>query len=87
MLFITPEIYSTKLAAETLNQDDVRECLKRHFNGDWGEVDKEDWKANEDALTGGMRLVSVYTDRNKTRFFVITEANRSATTILLPEEY
>ena len=87
MLFITPEIYSTKIAVEKLNQDDVRECLKRHFNGDWGEMDKEDWQANEDALTDGMRIISIYKDRNDNKFYVITEADRSATTILLPEEY
>lgn len=60
--------------------------LARHQSGDWGEVDAEDWKANEEALKHGWRLFSAY-EVSGSRVWIITEANRSSTTILLPEEY
>jgi len=61
--------------------------LARHARGDWGDLDEEDWQANERALTTGERLFSAYTLLTRARLWVITEADRSATTLLLPEEY
>ena len=61
--------------------------IKRHASGDWGEVDQEDREANEQALMHGARLLSAYQTNLNQRLWIITEANRSATTILLPEEY
>jgi hypothetical protein len=61
--------------------------LVRHVTGDWGLVDAEDAKANEDALKDGSRLLSVYETAKGVRVWVITEADRSVTTILLPEDY
>ncbi|NQU24002.1 MAG: hypothetical protein HQ567_22190 [Candidatus Nealsonbacteria bacterium] len=61
--------------------------LDRHVQGDWGNVGDEDKAANEEALLNGERLLSVYTTLLGARLWVITEADRSATTILLPEEY
>ena len=61
--------------------------LDRHARGDWGEVDAEDKQANQDALLHGSRLLSAYRTSAGVRIWVITEADRSATTILLPEEY
>ena len=61
--------------------------LDRHARGDWGEVDVEDQQANQDALLHGERLLSAYRTSAGVRLWVITEADRSATTILLPEEY
>ena len=61
--------------------------LRRHETGDWGEVGQEDWKRNDDALTDGTRIFSVYRTSLGERIWVITEADRSVTTILLPEEY
>lgn len=61
--------------------------LKRHLFGDWGDVDPDDGQANEDALQHGGRIFSVYHTRRGVKLWVITEADRSATTILLPEEY
>lgn len=60
--------------------------LKRHARGDWGEVGEEDSAANERALLDGSRLLSAYPLGNR-RLWLITEADRSVTTLLLPEEY
>lgn len=60
--------------------------LSRHQRGDWGNLDKEDRQANDEALTLGDRIFSAY-QFDTVKFWVITEADRSATTILLPEEY
>ena len=60
--------------------------LARHQSGDWGLVDADDRDANEQAIEHGWRLVSSYAVGDR-RFWIITEADRSATTILLPEEY
>ena len=62
-------------------------ALDRHAQGDWGNLDREDWAENELALREGFRLFSVYLSRNDVKFWIITEADRSITTILLPEEY
>jgi len=61
-------------------------ALFRHSIGDWGEVGEEDGKANNLALKRGERLFSEYKDINGVRFWIITELDRSYTTILLPEE-
>ena len=69
---------------------DVGELLAlfdRHQAGDWGEVDEHDRQENELSLREGFRLMSVYTLPNGVKLWVITEADRSATTALLPEEY
>jgi hypothetical protein len=61
--------------------------LNRHVRGDWGDVCGEDHQANEDALRYGARLLSVYRTAKGTKIWVITEADRSSTCVLLPEEY
>lgn len=61
--------------------------LARHAGGDWGEVDAEDQRLNDEALTRGERLLSAYRTAKGVRLWVITEADRSVTTLLLPEEY
>ena len=61
--------------------------LARHVSGDWGEVLPEDVKENEFSLKNGFRLLSAYRTRAGDRLWVITEADRSSTCILLPEEY
>jgi hypothetical protein len=65
----------------------VLACLLRHVFGDWGEVPPEDRATHDHALVTGDRLLSAYTLRGGTKVWVITEADRSATTLLLPEEY
>lgn len=62
--------------------------LCRHKSGDWGEVDADDQASNDQALREGMRLVSAYTiPQTGVRVWIITEWNRSQTTVLLPGEY
>ncbi|MCC6357372.1 MAG: hypothetical protein IT450_01400 [Phycisphaerales bacterium] len=77
----------TPNAQTTLDQEDVRVSLGRHQRGDWGDCCPEDAKENDFSLPRRLRLFSVYHDRNGIKFWVITEADRSATTILLPEDY
>lgn len=61
--------------------------LSRHCAGDWGEVVEEDRQANEEALETGNRLMSTYDTAKNVRIWVITEWDRSVTTILLPGDY
>lgn len=61
--------------------------LRRHVTGDWGELDAEDKKANEQAVRHGMRILSAYVTTTGEKIWLITEADRSATTLLLPDEY
>jgi hypothetical protein len=65
--------------------------LKRHASGDWGDICLEDWQENEVSLLEGLRILSSYLKMDnghaKYDIWIITEADRSATTILLPEEY
>ena len=63
-----------------------QEFLDRHASGDWGEIDVDDWNANEDALTSGARLMSVYAVTEKQKVWIITESDRSVT-LLLPNDY
>ncbi len=67
--------------------DKIVPYLLRHVQGDWGELDEHDRKENERSLRNGFRLLSAYRLSDDTKFWVITEADRSATTFLLPEEY
>lgn len=79
-LLITPG------AKAELKTYDILSALTRHQRGDWGNLCDEDKAANNDALERGERLFSAYTS-GETRFWIITERDRSATTILLPDEY
>ena len=74
-------------ARDTLDPEDMINALRRHARGDWGDCCKDDFEANNLALVEGSRLFSVYHDRFCTKFWIITEADRSATTIILPSEY
>jgi hypothetical protein len=61
--------------------------LRRHLTADWGEVDEHDRRENELSVVQGFRLLSAYTLSNGTKLWIITEADRSATALLLPSEY
>jgi len=65
----------------------VLECIKKHAIGDWGLLDDHDKKENELSLKEGFRLLSSYKYKNGTKIWIITEADRSSTTILFPDEY
>ena len=64
----------------------VAESLARHALGDWGDLGEEDRQANEDALVSGDRLFSAYT-QGEWKIWIVTESDRSATTIMNPSEY
>ena len=85
--FSLGQVVITRGALTVLSAQAVHDALGRHCGGDWGEVDKSDAKENELSLQEGFRILSAYRDPNGTKFWIITEADRSATTILLPEEY
>jgi hypothetical protein len=80
-------IVSTSNALESITQDDILTAIGRHQSGDWGDVSTEDRRANDDSLVDGTRILSVYHAANGTIFWLITEADRSVTTVLLPEDY
>jgi hypothetical protein len=71
---------------EEANQN-AFEFLAKHQAGDWGELCEEDIRENESSVLNGFRILSAYRTRNDVKIWVITEADRSATTLLLPEEY
>ncbi len=77
----------TSHAQRLLHEVDITRGLMRHMRGDWGDVGDEDKAENELSLREGFRLLSSYRDRRDMTFWIITEADRSATTILLPEDY
>ena len=77
----------TANALSKLVSMDVLSGLQRHASGDWGDVDPEDWQSNDLALEQGERLLSAYRSAAGVKFWIITEADRSLTTVLLPEDY
>ena len=80
-LMITPG------ALAALAEADVVRALGWHARGEWGDLCPEDWRANDQALKLGSRLLSSYRSFSGVKFWIITECDRSATTVLLPEEY
>ncbi len=74
-------------AMNSLNEHDIFTAIQRHQSGDWGDVDQDDRAANDRALVEGTRLLSIYRTPQDVTFWIITEADRSVTTILLPEDY
>ena len=81
------QIVATPNALSQLTQDDINSALSRHSCGDWGDICEDDWKENEFSLQKHLRLFSVYHSVGGTKFWIITEADRSVTTVLLPEDY
>ena len=80
------QIVITANAHSTLARHDILEGLQRHAAGDWGSVGDEDAEQNDFALRHHERVLSAYGDGPR-RFWIITEADRSVTTILMPEDY
>lgn len=83
------EIVATPAALETLRASgqDGSEFINRHVRGDYGDMPPEDVAANEEAIRDGARVMSAYTTLLGKKIWVITEADRSVTTLLLPEDY
>ena len=80
------ELAITASASLRLTTEEVLTALRRHASGDWGDLCPEDTLANDEALHRGGRLLSAY-GQGDHRFWIITEADRSVTTVLLPEDY
>lgn len=80
-------LVATPNALAALTDWDLQVALQRHAGGDWGDLCNQDKEANSTALLRGGRLLSAFHAQNGTKFWIITEADRSATTILLPEDY
>lgn len=89
MKFPLGQMLATPGALEALEESgqSAADFLGRHVNGDWGDVDAEDAKENELSVAQGFRILSAYRTTKDVKLWVITEADRSATTILLPDEY
>jgi hypothetical protein len=80
------QIVATANATAQLDPESIQEALTRHAAGDWGDVCPEDAKSNAEALKHGDRLLSVY-GTGEGKFWIITEWDRSVTTVLMPEDY
>lgn len=89
MKFLAGQLVATPgaLAAIEASGESLFTYLQRHLAGDWGEIDEDDRRENELSLEQNFRLVSAYRLRTGVKVWIITEADRSSTTILLPEEY
>ena len=81
------QICATAGAIEAISFIEVMSALQRHTKCDWGDIEPEDWAENELSLKEGFRLFSAYRSSQGVKFWIITEADRTATTILLPNEY
>ena len=81
------QIVITPNALARLTKIDITLALTGHVIGNWGDLDAEDKLANDLAVVQGGRVLSAHSAANGVRFWIITEADRSATTILLPEDY
>jgi hypothetical protein len=95
-LFPLGQIVATRAALDaSQHPGQFLELLARHVSGDWGCVDPEDAATNAEAVQAGLRILSAYpinpdkpcAGYGENTFWVITEADRSVTTILLPEDY
>lgn len=91
MKFDLGTVVMTRGIAELVNEDslyklELGKCLNRHHNGDWGSVSKEDALLNDTAVELGEQIFSSYMT-SKDRIWIITEHDRSVTTILFPSEY
>jgi len=89
ILFPLGSVYLTVGAREALTESNQEpfEFLQKHQQGDWGEVCKDDAKENELSVREGFRILSAYRTAKGEKIWIITEADRSSTTILLPSEY
>lgn len=80
-------LVQTQGSLETVCERDAAQAIARYVRHDWGECCPEDARANDEALATGGRLLGVYRTAKCAKFWIITEADRSTTTVLLPAEY
>lgn len=80
------EIVSTPNALAILTPQEITDGLERHARGDWGDVCTESVEQNNALLQGGSRVMSAF-GKGRKRFWIITEGDRSVTTVLMPEDY
>ena len=80
------EVFMTAVAAEGADPDEITKILHRHHCGDWGDLGEGDKQANEEALQSDERILSRY-DLEAGSFYIVTEADRSMTTVMGVEEY
>mgnify|MGYP000542499563 CR=1 FL=1 len=88
-LFELGQIVATPNAIDALEEagQQPTEFLRRHVSGDWGQLEKHDRQANNDAVESGDRILSSYLLKSGSKIWAITEADRSSTCLLLPEDY
>lgn len=89
MRFDLGRVVATPGALDALKQSgqSSRQFIKRHLSGDWGKMSNFDQQMNEQALAEGKRIFSAYKLSSGEKLWIITEADRSVTTLLLPDEY
>jgi len=89
MRFARGQVVATPGALQALEKAEQLPAafLDRHVNGDWGEVPEADKQENAWSVAPGFRILSAYTTSAGDRIWILTEADRSATTIVLPDEY
>jgi hypothetical protein len=85
--FSLGQVVATRGVLGSVPEDEIQSALSRHHSGDWGDVCDQDRKANVSAIACNARLFSVYHSKTGVKFYIITEHDRSITTVLLPEEY
>ncbi len=81
------QLVVTQNALDLIPTKEIIVAVTRHSHGDWGDLQDEDRQENEFALAKSFRLFSVYHASNGTKFYIITEHDRSITTVLLPSDY
>lgn len=81
------QVVETPGAQANVSAVEFFDLTGRHFSGDWGDLDAEDKRANDRAVKTGERILSKYKLKNGKSIYIITEWDRSVTTLLLPEEY
>jgi len=88
-LFALGHLVATHIALQAFAEsgDNPAHFIARHQCGDWGDLDEHDKRENNLSVKRGFRILSSYRLKNNTKVWIITEADRSSTTILLPEEY
>jgi hypothetical protein len=88
-LFSLGHLVATPAALAALERtgEDAQTFIQRHITGDWGDLSKEDKQENDCSVDIPLRILSAYTLKDQTKIWIITEADRSSTCVLLPDDY